>query len=720
MPAQTRTGLARSTLSLKEQQLDNNTPLRITVDELAEKVSTSSLEDNDEDKENTIHGPVNQEMTYSTPPRPTPYWKVALERGTTSPRITRSASAKKRESNIPRFTPERSNSTFSTSKAQLSSPLPSVQKESSTTPIRETLNCSLTKVKDERVASLEQMVDTVEKENVTLRAEITFLKRERDNDAELQEAQSKVTRFQSSLLEAKEQLRQYNEKILEDERAHEVAEKDAMATIDRLKSTLHHTQEQLNACKQKLETVEFRHEQAIGDTETHQQSITALTKEYENSIELLKRHNEGQVKKVMDKMRLEHNRCVDIVKEKDQLLAMKDSELNELRKEYKKMRLSMETFDSREKSLLKQLEIQDSIRRNLHNRVLQLSGNIKVYIRVRPSLPSEAEQVGECPLTFPPSEEDVRNENVIIAQQPFVDRGGLSSRRKKWKFAFDTVLEPQHDQNDVWTSVQPFVQSAIDGYNVCLFAYGQTGSGKTFTMLGNQANPGITTRVIQNIFEFKQMIETSSERKNRVDVKVELLEVYNECVRDLLSKNLNEVNISMNKSCQESTSNILFDAPDETTVYSIIDKAQKRRCVKATKSNKESSRSHLIFTIHIHLHSDSMSRKGKLNICDLAGSERLSKSESVGSTLKETQHINKSLSSLSNVVEKLQSESKHIPYRDSKLTYLLRDSLGGDSKTLAIVCCNPAESHFQETLCSLRFASKVNRVELRAEKNFSC
>lgn len=182
---------------------------------------------------------------------------------------------------------------------------------------------------------------------------------------------------------------------------------------------------------------------------------------------------------------------------------------------------------------------------------------------------------------------------------------------------------------------------------------------------------------------------------------------------------MNEVSISMNASCP-STSNILFSTPDEESVYSIVDKAQKRRCVKATKSNKESSRSHLIFTIHIHLHSNGVSRKGKLHICDLAGSERLDKSESVGSTLKETQHINKSLSTLSNVVEKLQSESKHVPYRDSKLTYLLRDSLGGDSKTLAIVCCNPVESHFQETLCSLRFASKVNRVELKSEKNFSC
>jgi len=666
----------------------------------------------EENKENTIHE--NEDMTYSTPPRPTPYWKVAQERGT-SPRVTRSASARKRMSNIPRFTPDRPESAnrnlsvqgeglfpmeFSPPNqkknnlkekqleeermrrresqrieegdvvymakatdddeqkemgAAISSSPSSSKKE--TTPIRETLNLSLTKVKDERVKALEMMVDTVEKENVKLRDEIAILKRDlecaseektylvakiarfeskleaaenesetsskienlheafqefkdkldsnksrdennemkhlRDENLSLKEKiaeldanyfksveqvgafnnkliakesahEATVNNLQSTLQLTQEELRSCKDQFMTNERAHEEATREADSIIKHLKDTLHHTQEQLSGSSAKMLTSEKAHEVALQNAQTkievvesslrhtqdqlkdreeskvevdtslnllrerestylsdiqnlntlleeekakanqrndldeitrkeveacksensrlqhelsesHQQSIAAMSKEYENSIDLLKRHNEGQIRKVMDKMREEHDKCVHIVAEKDKVLTQKDSEMDHLMQQFQRMKTSIETFDVREQSLLQQLDIQDSVRRKLHNRVLQLSGNIKVFVRVRPTLTNEVAESGECPLTFPSSEEDVRNEHVVIAQQPYVDRGGLSSRRKKWRFAFDTVLEPEHDQNDVWTSVQPFVQSAIDGFNVCLFAYGQTG-----------------------------------------------------------------------------------------------------------------------------------------------------------------------------------------------------------------------------------------------------
>ena len=126
-----------------------------------------------------------------------------------------------------------------------------------------------------------------------------------------------------------------------------------------------------------------------------------------------------------------------------------------------------------------------------------------------------------------------------------------------------------------------------------------------------------------------------------------------------------------------------------------------------------------MFTIHFTLTSPNFTRSSKLNICDLAGSERLNESGSAGERLKETKAINSSLSCLSNVIEALQGSAAHVPFRDSKLTHLLKDSLVGDSKTLAIVCCNPLSSMFNESISSLKFASKCGRVELKAQNTFN-
>jgi len=241
-------------------------------------------------------------------------------------------------------------------------------------------------------------------------------------------------------------------------------------------------------------------------------------------------------------------------------------------------------------------------------------------------------------------------------------------------------------------------------------------------MLGTKENQGIISRSVKKLFDCKRNFE-ACDSKTSVQLSVELLEIYNEQVRDLLaSKNgsieYTELNLKLNAN--EAIGNVVFSASNEADILAILDVAQKKRCVKATKSNEESSRSHLIFTINFHVFTaDGAKRQGRLHICDLAGSERLNKSESMGSTLRETQHINKSLSTLSNVIEKLQEKSPHVPYRESKLTYLLQNSLGGDSKTLAIVCCNPLADHFQESLCSLRFAQKASKVELKKMSDFS-
>lgn len=251
--------------------------------------------------------------------------------------------------------------------------------------------------------------------------------------------------------------------------------------------------------------------------------------------------------------------------------------------------------------------------------------------------------------------------------------------------------------------------------------HSKTGSGKTHTMIGDSKNQGLIPRSVQLFFDTKASIEKkckAQEQDVNIDISVELLEIYNEEVRDLLSPNAgsNGKLLKVDLNSHEAVGNSLVSVSCKQDVDNVLQLAQSRRCVKATKSNAESSRSHLLFTIHFKVSSgtnEDLIRNGCLHIIDLAGSERVDKSGSVGALLTEAKHINKSLSALTGVIEKLQEKSTHIPYRDSKLTYLLRNSLGGDSKTLAIVCCSPLHDHFHESHNSIRFAAKASKVELK-------
>ncbi|KAL7494745.1 hypothetical protein ACHAWT_003356 [Skeletonema menzelii] len=421
-----------------------------------------------------------------------------------------------------------------------------------------------------------------------------------------------------------------------------------------------------------------------------------------------------------------------------------------------------EQFEAIERKLICEKNVLNEIRRTLHNKVIQLSGNIRVYIRVRPLISSEQQltarpssssgrpssrgsiasaasssqqqqqQHEEC-FHFPglvdrkingaskspnyTSFSDLSKQTLQLTE-PHRDRGGLNPRRKKWKYGFDKVFNPVNDQADVWEGAEPLVQSAVDGHKVCMFAYGQTSSGKTHTMIGDSVNRGLIPRAVEKLFASKKDIEHSFQGNVSVSIKVELLEIYNEEVFDLLDANAGpkgqKMKIKLNSN--EAVNNVVVEASSQDEVQGVLELAQQRRCVKATKSNSESSRSHLLFTVRFELSSltnEEMNREGVLHIVDLAGSERLDKSGSQGTLLTEAKHINTSLSALSHVIQKLQEKSDHIPYRDSKLTYLLRDSLGGDSKTLCIVCCSPHQAHFSESLNSIRFAVNASKVELK-------
>ncbi|KAF6288284.1 kinesin family member C3 [Rhinolophus ferrumequinum] len=266
----------------------------------------------------------------------------------------------------------------------------------------------------------------------------------------------------------------------------------------------------------------------------------------------------------------------------------------------------------------------------------------------------------------------------------------------------------------VFQEVQALITSCIDGFNVCIFAYGQTGAGKTYTMEGTPENPGINQRALQLLFSEVQ--EKASDWEYTITVSV--AEIYNEVLRDLLGQEPQEkLEIRL---CPDGSGQLYVPGLTEFQVQSVDDInkvfefGHTNRTTEFTNLNEHSSRSHalLIVTVRGVDCSTGLRTTGKLNLVDLAGSERVGKSGAEGSRLREAQHINKSLSALGDVIAALRSRQGHVPFRNSKLTYLLQDSLSGDSKTLMVVQVSPVEKNTSETLYSLKFAERVRSVEL--------
>lgn len=349
-------------------------------------------------------------------------------------------------------------------------------------------------------------------------------------------------------------------------------------------------------------------------------------------------------------------------------------------------------------------------RRRMHNVIQELRGNVRVFARIRPYLPGDGKSDDEEPFVVPKSEASLR----------LIDE---SSTNGKYNFSFDRVFGPSIGQEAVFTEVSEFVQSALDGYNVCLFSYGQTGSGKTHTMQGsgNGQMRGLIPRAIEQVGNYKAELEKDGWQ---YDMQVSFVEIYNETIRDLLrdeefDDSKHEVKVGADGRRYISDINMVpLEPTDSEAIEAVMQQAAKYRSVGSTSMNAVSSRSHSIFTLHLTaLHpKNRQALRGTLNLCDLAGSERLDRSKATGDRAKETVAINKSLSALTDVFAAIGKKQNHIPFRNSKLTYLLQPSLSGDGKTLMLVNLSPTEESLQESLCSLRFASQVNKCELGKAK----
>ncbi|KAJ3010263.1 kinesin-like nuclear fusion protein [Thoreauomyces humboldtii] len=422
------------------------------------------------------------------------------------------------------------------------------------------------------------------------------------------------------------------------------------------------------------------------------------------------RANRLRVEQMEDTIRIRDERIAGLEKERDGLVNRADGLEGRVREE-------------------------ETMRRRLHNTIQELKGNIRVFCRVRPPLPHEREERTDDILTHIGFAE--KDETAIELKQAVESASGQKSVEKTYPFTFDRVFQPEAPQTAVFDEISQLVQSALDGYNVCIFAYGQTGSGKTFTMEGpdnvadHPEDMGMIPRAVHQIFESAQALE---EKGWAYDMEAQFLEIYNETIRDLAGgsngsaagvggggdvggqKHEIKHHPTTGRTSVTDISTVQVKTPKE--VHRVLSLASHNRAVASTNCNERSSRSHSVFTLRLTgVNSLTGERShGILNLIDLAGSERLSSSGSTGDRLKETQAINKSLSCLGDVVCALANGDRHVPYRNSKLTYLLQGSLGGNSKTLMFVNVSPLATNFQETLCSLRFATKVNACQIGTAK----
>lgn len=335
----------------------------------------------------------------------------------------------------------------------------------------------------------------------------------------------------------------------------------------------------------------------------------------------------------------------------------------------------------------------------------EAGSNVKVVCRFRPLIDIELELGGESKSMY-----KFPNDQSVVTDQNDT-------------FTYDKVFSMSAKQSEMFEFVgRPIIDDVLTGYNGTVLAYGQTGSGKSFSMMGldlfNPETQGLIPRSIKQIFE--SLENTSNEVE--YTLKCSMLEIYKEKLKDLCGFT-GELKIKENKTkgiFVEGLSEIYVASEEE--MLEVLATGERNRTVASTKMNSVSSRSHQLFILEVKqkLPNDS-EKKGILNLVDLAGSEKINQTGVTGNKLEEAKKINLSLSALGNVIKSLTKHSEHIPYRDSKLTRLLQESLGGNYKTTLVICCSPHPRNYEDTISTLKFAQRAksikNKVHLNIKKS---
>ncbi|KAK5174698.1 kinesin-like nuclear fusion protein [Saxophila tyrrhenica] len=635
----------------------------------------------------------------------------------------------------------------------------------------------LTSANKEMTTSNKHLTSDLERARSDLHATTTDLRQaRRDHERDMQDLERKHERDLSELYAKQEresqQLHRELEKIAEQgEKDLEVAKREWEKRKDdeTADMTTRHWDEieELNVSHRKeVERLEKEIEQLKKAGESRASESAGEVQELRDKLNTLESHIESAeaTSKAMEaQITAAEARSAALEQEKAALISKThflEGNQEAQSHEFTTMRDQLSAAKASEEAVLVQLRREEMARRRLNAQILELKGNIRVFVRTRPLLAAEAEEAEPAKVEYPDLD-SLDGGKEMVVQGPKQQTATGKERVEKHNYAFDRVFSPSTANTEVFAECRELIQSVVDGYNVSILSYGQTGSGKTYGMSGPE---GIIPSSIALLLEEMRRLKAKG-WKYTVDAA--FVEVYNETLNDLLgdAKTWDETgaedlgastrasakkrekheihhdpvtgkttvtNLSSVPLWPPPTSSVTDDESStisytERAVTNLLDTAAKNRRVAATKSNERSSRSHSIFmlTLKGSCAATNEASEGVLNLVDLAGSERLKQSGAAGNQLKETQAINKSLSSLGDVIASLGSkkgDESHVPYRNSKLTYLLQSSLGGtaangkSSRTLMLLHLSPLLAHWQESRSSLVFGNKVHGTHIGAAK----
>jgi len=460
------------------------------------------------------------------------------------------------------------------------------------------------------------------------------------------ELQDEMDRLQRTHREALAELERKSRSEVEEERARRMREiqelstqrdlhlQDAELNISRKQREMQDVRNELNEIAANLDrerTLNTSLKNTLTSTESERLSFETANRELKAKIEFLESSNQAQSQA------------------------------------FEEMHKRMQAAIDSEGIANEKLRAEETLRRKLHNQVQELKGNIRVFCRVRPTLAIDEQEAAK--IGFPDAEADSKE---VAVQGPEQTSAMGRTTTSTNSFSFDRVFGPSSENSQIFEEISQLVQSALDGYNVCIFCYGQTGSGKTHTM---SSADGMIPLAVKQIYDTARGLE---EKGWKYTMEGSFVEVYNENLNDLLGnatefdKKKHEIrhDVEKNKTTITGVQTVMLDSPER--LQSMLDRSSKNRIVAATNANQRSSRSHSVFILRL-IGNNSITgehSEGTLNLVDLAGSERLSHSQAEGQRLKETQNINKSLSCLGDVIGALGQgkDGAHVPYRNSKVS----------------------------------------------------
>jgi hypothetical protein len=583
------------------------------------------------------------------------------------------------------------------------------------------LNTTRDAMSAENAAQLKEVNDSLalaEKENVTLRADLTAEKNKLQIEMETMSAmQATIAQLQSG----------HGEEIEEVQRRTEEQSSKLRAKEEEHAAALQAKEEQLASLKARVAAQLKKLKAKAQDTaKTHKEEVASVRAEYEDKLTGLTEEMVGTKAKLVEDLSR-----VELLAEANDRRALEAEEAardaKAIASQYEQEIMEMREIKKQNQKLLVDFNKEQIIRKRLHNEIEDMKGKIRVYLRVRPFSDSEAAR--GC------------TEAVTKDGKQSICVKGANGPDSKKSFDFDSVfgggMTEGNSQEDVFADTKHLITSVVDGYNVCIFAYGQTGAGKSFTMIGAgdigksvhedgtfDQLAGIAPRAITELFRVLE----DRQAQMTYEVEVQMFQLYRDGLEDLLGESKKEdrgkkkPNLKITLAEHSPTGLVQVQgavcktASSAAEVMKVFSDGSKRRTVASTNMNSESSRSHLICCVTVNMVSRQFGTEknvlGKLTLVDLAGSERLDKSGAEGDMMKEAQSINKSLSALGDVIASLTSgKGGHTPYRNHSLTMLMSDSIGGNAKTLMFVNCSPADYNVSETVSSLGFAQRCKDVQ---------